>query len=81
MRLPRLNNGHSLGRKIMFRVARTFFGHPVYDVVKMLAYRPAFLGKRLSKLSHAVMRGPSEWRVWERELFAAFISKQNQCPF
>jgi hypothetical protein len=27
------------------------------------------------------MRGPSEWRVGERELFAAFTSRLNQCPF
>jgi AhpD family alkylhydroperoxidase len=24
---------------------------------------------------------PSEWSVGERELFAAFVSAQNQCPF
>ena len=28
-----------------------------------------------------VMRGPSDWSVAERELFAAFVSAQNQCPF
>jgi len=27
------------------------------------------------------MRGESEWSVGERELFAAFVSCQNQCPF
>jgi hypothetical protein len=27
------------------------------------------------------MRGPSEWTVGERELFAAFTSRLNQCPF
>jgi len=28
-----------------------------------------------------VMRGPSEWSVAERELFAAFVSSLNQCVF
>jgi len=28
-----------------------------------------------------VMRGPSDWSVGERELFAAFVSSLNQCPF
>jgi len=27
------------------------------------------------------MRGPSEWSVGERELFAAYTSKLNQCVF
>jgi len=27
------------------------------------------------------MRGPSEWTVGERELFAAFVSRLNQCQF
>jgi hypothetical protein len=27
------------------------------------------------------MRGPSDWTVAERELFAAFTSKLNQCVF
>jgi hypothetical protein len=28
-----------------------------------------------------VMRGPSEWTVGERELFAAYTSYLNRCPF
>jgi hypothetical protein len=28
-----------------------------------------------------VMTGPSEWTEAERELFAAFVSLRNQCPF
>jgi hypothetical protein len=27
------------------------------------------------------MRGPSQWSVGERELFAAFTSRLNQCLF
>jgi len=27
------------------------------------------------------MRGPSDWSAGERELFAAFVSSLNQCPF
>jgi hypothetical protein len=28
-----------------------------------------------------VMRGPSEWSIAERELFAAWVSKKNECEF
>jgi hypothetical protein len=31
--------------------------------------------------TQAVLRGPSPWSVGERELFAAFTSKLNQCVF
>jgi hypothetical protein len=27
------------------------------------------------------MRGPSEWTVGERELFAAYTSYLNRCPY
>lgn len=51
------------------------------DVVKTLLYRPEFFGRLFSRLVHQAMRGPSEWSVGERELFAAYTSKLNQCVF
>ena len=53
----------------------------VSDIGRTLSYRPEFLGRPLSELFEQVMRGPSEWSVGERELMAAFVSAQNQCPF
>jgi hypothetical protein len=51
------------------------------DVRTMLAYRPELFGRPFSEALQEIMRGPSEWSVGERELFAAFVSAQNQCPF
>jgi len=51
------------------------------DVVKLRFHRKAFFGEQAARLSQRVMRGPSSWSVGERELFAAFVSVQNQCPF
>jgi hypothetical protein len=56
-------------------------GEFVSDVVLMLGHRPELFGQRFSEALQAVMRGPSDWSVAERELFAAFVSAQNQCPF
>jgi hypothetical protein len=51
------------------------------DVVKLFLHRPKLFGAQAMRLTHRVMRGPSSWSVGERELFAAFVSVQNQCPF
>jgi hypothetical protein len=51
------------------------------DISLALRYRPALFGKPFSELLQEVMKGPSEWTEAERELFAAFVSLRNQCPF
>jgi hypothetical protein len=52
-----------------------------FDVVRTMAYRSELFGRPFSAFLQRVMRGESEWSVGERELFAAFVSAQNQCPF
>ncbi|HZT53725.1 MAG TPA: hypothetical protein VE995_05025 [Gaiellaceae bacterium] len=53
----------------------------VSDISLALRYRPELFGLPFSRLLQDVMKGPSEWTEAERELFAAFVSAQNQCPF
>lgn len=81
MRLENVRKGHKLVPRLMMSVYRLVFRVPAPDVVRTLLYRPAFFGKPYSQWLQAVMRGPSEWSVGERELFAAFTSRLNQCPF
>ena len=50
-------------------------------VLKTLHYRPELFGERYSNVLDLAMRGPSVWSDGERELFAAFVSSLNQCPF
>jgi hypothetical protein len=50
-------------------------------VMKTLLYRPEAFGRSYSDAVDRAMRGPSEWTSGERELFAAFTSLLNQCPF
>jgi hypothetical protein len=56
-------------------------GSEALGVVKTLRHRPELFGKPFSDALDVVMRGPSEWSVGERELFAAFTSLLRQCPF
>jgi hypothetical protein len=56
-------------------------GFYVSDIGQALQYRPELFGGPFSELLQTMMRGPSEWTVGERELFAAFSSSLRQCPF
>jgi hypothetical protein len=52
-----------------------------FDVVRTMRYRSELFGRPFSAALQQVMRGPSDWTPGERELFAAFVSRQNQCVF
>lgn len=81
MRLRRLDHGHRLPQKLVIGLIGLMTRRRAPDIIRTLLYRPEFLGRPLSAWTQAVMRGPSEWSVAERELFAAFTSKLNQCVF
>ena len=81
MRLARVGHGHTLVQKVLLRLIGVVQRREVPDVVRTLWYRKAFFGDPHSALTQQVMRGPSEWTVGERELFAAFVSRLNQCHF
>ena len=53
----------------------------VSDISVAIRYRPEVFGGPSSAFMQRVMKGPSEWTEAERELFAAFVSARNQCPF
>jgi hypothetical protein len=53
----------------------------VSDISRALRYRPDLFGRPFGELLQGVMKGPSEWTEAERELFAAFVSALNLCPF
>jgi len=81
MRLARVEHRHRFKEKLKLGLIRVLSGRRVPDVVKTLMYRPELWGRPMSEWTQAVLRGPSQWSVGERELFAAFTSKLNQCVF
>jgi hypothetical protein len=81
MRVPAVAHRHRFTQKLKLGLIRLISGRRVPDVVKTLMYRPEFFGRAQCEWTQAVMRGPSPWSVGERELFAAFTSRLNQCVF
>jgi hypothetical protein len=80
MRLAKVHSGHRLRDRVMLGVMRLMMGHAP-GVVRTLMYRKEFFGRPWTDLTQQVMRGPSAWSVGERETFAAFVSRLNQCVF
>lgn len=81
MRLPAVEKGRGLKAKMMFAMIRTFSGFPTPDVVRTLMFERHLFGEPMNQVFQTAMRGPSEWSVGERELFAAWVSKKNECEF
>lgn len=81
MRLRCVEHRHRLPERMMLGIASLVLRQRAPDILRTLFYRPEMFGSVMNPWTHAVMRGPSPWTVGERELFAAFTSVRNQCPF
>jgi hypothetical protein len=81
MRLGVVDHGHAPAEAAILEEIRTRSGAEPLGVVKTIMYRPEIFGRPYSEALEVVMRGPSDWSPGERELFAAFTSLLNQCPF
>jgi len=81
MRLRNVERGDGPGNRLLFGIIRLVSGFRAPDVVRTLRYHSTLFGGPHARHTQAVMRGPSDWTVGERELFAAFVSRLNQCLF
>ena len=81
MRLECVESGHDATEAQVLDLIRTQRGTEPPDVLKTLHYRPELFGRPYSEALDLAMRGSSDWSAGERELFAAFVSSLNQCPF
>ena len=80
MRVAALDHGHRGRARAFVWLVHKLSGRAP-DVLKTLMYRPDFFGRHASRAFQHIMRGPSPWSVTDRELFAAYTSRLNQCPF
>ncbi len=81
MRLQRVERGRGVKNRFILTAIRLTTRRRAPDVVRTLLYRPALFGRFYNRWLQSVIRGGELWTVWERELFAAFTSRLNQCPF
>jgi hypothetical protein len=81
MRLRGVERGRGLKNRLILAAIRLTSGKGAPDVVRTLLYRPELFGRQYNRWLQSVIRGGELWTVWERELFAAFTSRLNQCPF
>jgi hypothetical protein len=80
MRLSTVEYGHKGRARLWVWMLGKVAGRAP-DVIRTLMHRPEFFGRHASRAFQAVMRGASPWSVTDRELFAAYTSRLNQCPF
>jgi hypothetical protein len=81
MRLAAVRRGNRWPNRLLIRLVEKVARMELPDVTRTMSYRSGFFGGPYAALLHALMRGPSEWTVGERELLAAYTSYLNQCPF
>ena len=81
IRLDVVDHGHAPEESALLDAARERTGREPLGVIKTLLYRPELFGLPFSEELDRVMRGPSEWTPGERELFAGFTSRLNQCRY
>lgn len=81
MRLACVESDHEASEAQVLELIRRERGAEPPDVLKTLHYRPELFGRPFSDALDLAMRGSSDWSTGERELFAAFVSSLNQCPF
>ena len=81
MRLKTLEKALPLRGRLMAAIMRRAMGGKDPGILITIKYRPEFFGRANNAVTQRALRGQSEWSPGERELFAAFVSRQNQCPF
>lgn len=81
MRLRILEKGFKPLQKTILRILCAISGGKVPGPILILSYRRELCGKYLAACYQEGMRKATEWSLGEVELFAAFISKLNECKY
>lgn len=80
MRLSVVEHGHRPLQKLQLAIIGSLVGH-VPGPILVNSYRKELFGKQFAACLQRGMRGVGAWTASEREVFAAFVSKMNDCAY
>jgi uncharacterized peroxidase-related enzyme len=80
MRLKALESGLRPLQAVQLRLIKWITGY-VPGPIAVMSYRRDLFGKYFAPIIQVAMRRAKAWRVGDVELFAAFVSHQNQCTY
>jgi uncharacterized peroxidase-related enzyme len=80
MRLNVLESGFRPLQAVQLGLIKRIAGY-VPGPIAVMSYRRNLFGKYFAPIVQVAMRRAKAWRVGDAELFAAFVSRQNQCPY
>lgn len=81
LRLGILEHGQPFPKRLLLWAIESLGRVRADDVLRTSLYRPQFFGGPFLRFGRSLLRGRSEWTPGERELIAAFVSRQNSCPY
>jgi hypothetical protein len=81
MRPRALNDGHRPLQKVILGLFGAVTGGQAPGPMRVLSYHRDLCGKYLAACFQEGMRGSHEWTKAELELFAAFVSRLNECRY
>lgn len=81
MRLGILEHGHTTEQKQLFEEMRAR-GVRLSDMMKVCFYHTDFFGTHFLNFVDATLHEqPAFWTQGEKELFAAFVARLNECAY
>ncbi len=81
MRLHVLEEGLRPLQKVAIRFLKLVLRGEVPGPVLVVSYRRELFGKHIAACYQQALRGAKEWSIGECELFAAFVSRLNECRY
>ena len=81
MRLKILENDFRPLQRLIFYVMKRLSGGQIPGTVSVLSYRRELFGEHMAPYIRDTMLGAREWSLGEIELFAAFVSRLNECQY